>query len=88
MKLHVKNMVCNRCKMVVKSELEKFGLHLIAVELGEVKIKGDLADEIKVQVGQRLEALGFVTKCTEQTPHSMCLFGRSFQFAYEYGYHH
>lgn len=59
MKLYVKNMVCNRCKMVVKSELEKFGLHLIAVELGEVEIKGDLSDEKKVQLGQRLEALGF-----------------------------
>lgn len=26
-------MVCSRCKMVVKSELEKFGLHPIAVDL-------------------------------------------------------
>ena len=32
-------MVCNRCKMVVKSELEKLGLHPIDIELGEVEIK-------------------------------------------------
>jgi len=30
MKLYIKNMVCSRCKMVVKSELEKLGLHPIA----------------------------------------------------------
>ena len=31
-------MVCIRCKMVVKSELEKLGLHYILVELGEAEI--------------------------------------------------
>ena len=31
-------MVCDRCKMVVKSELEKLGLHPITVELGQVAI--------------------------------------------------
>jgi hypothetical protein len=35
-------MVCFRCKMVVKSELDKLGLHYGAVELGEV----DLLEEI------------------------------------------
>lgn len=32
-------MVCIRCKMVVKTELEKIGLHYITVELGEAEIK-------------------------------------------------
>ena len=36
-KLYIKNMVCNRCKMVVKSELEKLGLLLLHVELGDRK---------------------------------------------------
>jgi len=31
-------MVCIRCKMVVKQELEKLGLHYINVELGEANI--------------------------------------------------
>jgi AraC-like DNA-binding protein len=31
-------MVCIRCKMVVKSELEKLGMHYTSVELGEVEI--------------------------------------------------
>jgi AraC-like DNA-binding protein len=38
MKLYIKNMVSHRCKMIVKSELEKLGLHYIIVELGEVEI--------------------------------------------------
>lgn len=32
-------MVCNRCKMVVKSELEKLGLHPVTVSLGEVAVE-------------------------------------------------
>jgi YesN/AraC family two-component response regulator len=31
-------MVCTRCKIVVKAELEKLGLHFIIVELGEAEI--------------------------------------------------
>ncbi len=31
-------MVSNRCKMVVKEELKKLGLHFIVVDLGEVEI--------------------------------------------------
>lgn len=32
-------MVCIRCKMVVKNELEKLGLHYTTVELGEAEIE-------------------------------------------------
>lgn len=32
-------MVCIRCKMVVKSELEKLGLHYKSVELGEAEVR-------------------------------------------------
>ena len=38
-------MVCIRCKMVVKSELEKLGLHYKKIDLGEVEIVGDLTPE-------------------------------------------
>ena len=30
--LHIKNMVCNRCIMVVKSQLEQLGLHPLSVD--------------------------------------------------------
>jgi YesN/AraC family two-component response regulator len=38
-------MVCIRCKMVVKAELEKLGLHYIVVELGEAEIMESISEE-------------------------------------------
>jgi AraC-like DNA-binding protein len=38
-------MVCIRCKMVVKTELEKLNLHYTTVELGEVEIMEDMSIE-------------------------------------------
>ena len=38
-------MVCIRCQMVVKYELEKMGLHHTRVELGETEIMEDLSSE-------------------------------------------
>ena len=35
-------MVSNRCKMVVKAELDKLGLHYNRIELGEVEVMEDL----------------------------------------------
>ena len=35
-------MVCIRCKLVVKDELTKLGLHYTAVELGEAEVTGDI----------------------------------------------
>lgn len=45
MKLFIKNMVCIRCEMVVKSELEKLGLKYISVRIGEVEIKAEFTLE-------------------------------------------
>jgi len=40
-------MVSDRCKMAVKEELKKLGLHFIIVELGEVEIMEDITKEQK-----------------------------------------
>ena len=42
MKLYIKNMVCNRCKTIVKSELDKIGIPFDALELGEVNTKNKI----------------------------------------------
>lgn len=52
-------MVCSRCKMVVKSELEKSGLHPITVELGEVEIQESNIEAIKAELLHNLQSLGF-----------------------------
>lgn len=59
MTLYIKNMVCGRCKMVVKSELDKLGLQTIAVELGEVELQDDITDSQKEILLKNLQALGF-----------------------------
>jgi YesN/AraC family two-component response regulator len=45
MKLLIKNMVSLRCKLIVRSELEKMHLHPTVVELGEVEIPDELSSE-------------------------------------------
>lgn len=45
LKLYIKYMVSNRCKMAVKEELKKLGLHFIVVDLGEVEIMENISME-------------------------------------------
>lgn len=52
-------MVCNRCNMVVRSELEKFGLHPLTVELGIAEVERELSAKEKGLLDERLENLGF-----------------------------
>jgi len=59
MHLFIKNMVCSRCKMVIKSELEKLGLHPITIELGEVELSNDLTETEKMNLHNHLKTFGF-----------------------------
>lgn len=59
MRLFIKNMVCNRCIMVVEAELEKFGLHPVRVELGEAEIKEELSPEEITALEKVLHGMGF-----------------------------
>ena len=59
MKLYIKNMVCSRCKMVVKDALMKFGLHPTSVELGEVEVTEELNKEQKQKLNQTFLSFGF-----------------------------
>lgn len=47
-------MVSIRCKMLVKAELNKLGLHYKVVELGEVEIEENITDEQKVRLKSAL----------------------------------
>ena len=58
MKLNIKNMVCIRCKMVVKDELTKLGLHYTSVELGEADIMETLSPEQQAQFKDALVKSG------------------------------
>jgi AraC-like DNA-binding protein len=45
MMLHIRNMESERCKIVVRNELNKLGLHYKSVELGEVELSGNVSKE-------------------------------------------
>jgi AraC-like DNA-binding protein len=45
LKIYIKYMVSNRCKMAVKTVLKSLGLHFIVVDLGEVEIMETLSAE-------------------------------------------
>jgi AraC-like DNA-binding protein len=60
MKIYIKNMVCNRCILVVKTELEKLGHQLSDIKLGEVSLqKEELTEEEYKMLDQALIPLGF-----------------------------
>ena len=58
MKLSIKNMVSLRCKLIVKAELERMGLHFHLVELGEVEIEEDLEPAQQNELRQSLLKYG------------------------------
>lgn len=74
MKVYIKNMVCDRCKLVIKNVLRDLGLAPISVHLGVVDF-GDfsLSREQLHQLQHRIESLGFAlisdrkTKMIEST---------------------
>ena len=57
--LHIKNMVCDRCKLVVRQELEKAGLKPEKVALGEITVQGEILPEVLARLDQSLLDLGF-----------------------------
>lgn len=59
MHLYIKNMVCNRCILVVEQELQKLNIEDSKVTLGEVETIGELSKEEVQQLSQNLSGLGF-----------------------------
>ena len=51
-------MVSNRCKIIVKSELKKLGLHCV-VELGEIEIRENISEDQRNQLDISLKKCGF-----------------------------
>lgn len=59
MKLYIKNMVCKRCIIVLKNELEKFGYQPLNITLGEVLLSNEITDTEKDLFNQHLKTIGF-----------------------------
>jgi len=57
--LFIKNMVCNRCIMVVQNELDKLGFDVMNIKLGEVMLAKEPTPEEKSNLDKVLVSLGF-----------------------------
>lgn len=59
MTLYIKNMVCIRCKVAVRSELEKLGLDKFDIGFGEVRLKEGISHEQLNKLDRGLKRSGF-----------------------------
>lgn len=57
--LHIKNMVCDRCIMVVRQQLENIGLNVTQINLGSVTVQPNPDSEQLALVSSQLKLLGF-----------------------------
>lgn len=57
--IYIKNMVCDRCVMVVRSVLERLGLIPLSVELGRAELSAPLAETARQALREALAPLGF-----------------------------
>lgn len=58
-RIYIKNMVCNRCIMVVRDAFIKSGIEPLSVELGIIVLRQKIAPEILNSIKNTLESLGF-----------------------------
>ncbi|MGZ4057077.1 MAG: helix-turn-helix domain-containing protein [Bacteroidia bacterium] len=58
MKIYVKNMACESCKLVVKNALEELNLIPLKVELGEIITKEDVTDNQKKKLNSLIKKAG------------------------------
>ena len=59
MKLHIKNMVCDRCILMVSSELEKLGIRPVSVQLGDVELTETPGPEKMKEIEAAFRNIGF-----------------------------
>lgn len=69
MLLHIKNMVCDRCQMIVRQQLENLGFTVKQVILGQVKIAPEPNEEQMQLISAALKVPGFelINKETDKT---------------------
>ena len=59
MRISIKNMVCNRCILVVSQQLEKLNIPVHHINLGKIETHTELSKDTLSQFSANLSALGF-----------------------------
>jgi len=80
MRLYIKHMVCFRCIMVVRTQLEKLGINYTNIDLGIVDISTELTSDCRQVLKENLAEMGLelyeseksiIAKQLENTIHEM-----------------
>jgi len=58
MRIYIKNMACESCKLVVKGALEELNIFPTRIELGEIETKEDITDIEKKQLDNKIRKVG------------------------------
>lgn len=58
MKIYIKNMACESCKVVVKEALTELNIISVKVDLGEIETKEDISDDDKRKLNSKLKIAG------------------------------
>ena len=58
MKIYVKNMACESCKVVVKEALEELDIPMVKVELGEIETTKDISADEKKKLNNKIKKVG------------------------------
>jgi len=58
MKIYVKNMACESCKIFVKDALKELDIVTVKVELGEIETKEDVSDADKKELNKKIKKAG------------------------------
>lgn len=58
MKIYVRNMACESCKVFVRRTLEELDIDYVKVELGEIETIEEISDSDKNKINQRIKKVG------------------------------
>ncbi|MBL0135439.1 MAG: helix-turn-helix domain-containing protein [Chitinophagaceae bacterium] len=58
MKIYIKNMACESCKIVVEKALNEMDIFPLKVELGEIETRENISDEEKLKLNNEIKKAG------------------------------
>lgn len=58
MKLYIKNMACESCKIVVREALEELNIQPVKIDLGEIETRSALTDNEKKKLNSKIKKAG------------------------------
>jgi AraC-like DNA-binding protein len=58
MKVYVKNMACESCKVVIKEVMAELDIHVLKIELGEIETREDISSDDRKNINSRIRKAG------------------------------